>query len=154
MCFRAGTFAQPNLSKNNDDEDYLRFGLTVGGVYTSISNLSKVLVSESYYTGYTFKNNPQYGYTGGVFINYKFTESVSALYAELSYSPLTNILHYSDINNFDYDFKVNYQYISLEIWYKAYIIKGFYLATGPRLGFNLTPGALFYTSNGQDLYDV
>lgn len=143
------TIAQPN---RNSDDNFLRFGLTVGGVNTSISGLSKVLVSESYYTGYTFKNNPQWGFTGGIFINYKFTETVSALYAELSYSPLATDLHYSDINNFEYDFKVEYQYISLELWYKAYIFKGLYLGTGPRVGFNLTPGSIFYTSNGENLY--
>ena len=150
ICLMTDTFAQPNLNK--DDNDILRFGLTVGGVNTSISGLSKVLVSESYYTGYTFKNNPQMGFTGGIFINYKFTESVSALYGELSYSPLATVLHYSDINNFEYDFKVQYQYISLELWYKAYFFKGFYVGTGPRVGFNLTPGSIFYNSNGEDLY--
>ena len=150
FCVATGAFSQPN--HNKDDDNYLRFGLTVGGVNTSISDLSKVLVSESYYTGYTFKNNPQWGFTGGVFVNYKFTESVSAIYSELSYSPLTTVLHYSDINDFEYDFKVQYQFISIELWYRAYVFKGLYLGTGPRVGFNLTPGGLFYTSNGEDLF--
>ena len=42
--------------------------------------------------------------------------------------------------------------ISIELWYKAYVFRGLYLGTGPRLGFNLTPGGLYYTSNGEELY--
>ena len=144
------TFAQPN--RNIDDTKYLQFGLKVGAVNTSVSDLSKVLVSESYYTGYTFKNSPQWGLTGGIYINNKFPGSISAIYAELSYSPLNNVLHYSDINDFRYDFKLEYQYISIELWYKAYVLNGLYFGTGPRLGFNLTPGGIYYNSNGEDLY--
>jgi len=111
-----------------------------------------VLVSESYYTGYTFENSEVWGFTGGVYINYKFEESISALYSEISYSRLGNKLHYSDIDDLNYDFIIKYDYLNLELWYKAYLYGGLHLGIGPRIGFNLTPGGLFYTSNGEDLF--
>ena len=138
--------------RNSNKINYLQFGFKAGAVYTSISNLSKVLVSESYYTDYTFENSNEWGFTGGVYLNFKFEKSISALYSEFSYSRLGNKLHYSDINDLNYDFIINYDYINLELWYKAYFLKGMYLGVGPRMGFNLTPGALYYTSNREDLF--
>ncbi len=142
--------AQPGRGSNKTST--MQFGVKAGSVYTKITNLSKVLVSESYYTGYTFENISVWGFTGGLYLNYKFEESISAIYAEISYSRLGNKLHYSDIDDFNYDFIVKYDYFNLEIWYKAYIFQGVYLGAGPKMGFNLTPAGLYYTSNGEDLY--
>ena len=94
----------------------------------------------------------EWGFTGGLYLNYKFRESISAFYSELSYSRVGNKLHYSDINDLKYDFTIQYNYVNLELWYKAYILERFHLGAGPRIGFNLSPGALYYTSNGEDLF--
>jgi hypothetical protein len=130
----------------------LQFGFKAGVLSSNITNLSKVLVSESYYTGYSFDNSNVWSFTGGIFINYKFEESFSALYSELSYSRLGNLLKYSDVNNFTYDFTVKYDYLNWEMFYKVYFYEGLNLGVGPRIGFNLTPGGLYYTSNREDLY--
>lgn len=137
---------------NSDNLSAFQFGFKAGSVYTSISDLAKVLVSESYYTDYTFENSNTWGFTGGIFLRYKFDQSISAIYSEITYSSLGNNLHYSDINEFEYDFTIRYNYINLDFWYRVYIFNGFHLGTGPRLGFNLTPGALYYSSNGEDLF--
>jgi len=142
--------AQPGQSADNTSD--LQFGFKAGAVYTNISDLSKVLVSESYYTDYTFENSSMFGFSGGIYLNYKFEGSISAIYAELSYSRLGNKLHYSDINDFSYDFTVKYNYFNLDLWYKTYLFGAFHLGAGPRIGFNLTPGNIFYASNGEDLY--
>jgi len=142
--------AQPG--RNDDNTSGLQFGFKAGAVYTNISDLSKVLVSESYYTDYTFENFNELGFTGGIYLNYKFEQSISAIYSELSYSRLGNKLHYSDITDFSYDFIIKYNFLNLDLWYKAYIYKGLHLGAGIRIGFNLTPGGLYYTSNGEDLY--
>jgi hypothetical protein len=131
------------------DNNFLQIGLKAGAVYTKITDLSKMLVSEPYYTGYTFDNSSQWGFTGGIYLNYKLEESISAIYSEISYSRLGNKLHYSDIYDLNYDFIIKYNYLNLELWYKAYIFGGFHVGTGPRIGFNLTPGELYYTSNGE-----
>jgi len=150
LSFIVRISAQP--PRRSEDTKYLQFGIKVGVVNTKVSDLANVLVSESYYTGYTFKNTSAWGFTGGIFLNYKFTNSISAIYSELAYSPLASNLHYSDINDLQYDFKLEYHYISLELWYKAYVFKGLYIGTGPRLAFNLTPNGIYYTSNGEELY--
>jgi len=38
------------------------------------------------------------------------------------------------------------------MWYKAYIFRGLNPGTGPRIGFNLSPGDIYYTSNGEDQF--
>jgi hypothetical protein len=144
------TGAQPG--KSTDNINYLQLGFKAGTGYSNITDLSKVLVSESYYTGYTFENNSKPGFTGGLYVNYRFQNSISAMYFEISYSMLGNNLHYSDVDGFEYDFAIKYNYINLNFWYKAYLYNGFYLGIGPRLGLNVTPGALFYTSNGEDQF--
>lgn len=142
--------AQPG--GNTEKINFLQFGFKAGAANTSISDLSKVLVSESYYTGYTFENSSVWGFTGGLYINYKFEGSISAIYSELSYSRLGNKLHYSDVNDFNYDFEVKYDYFNLEFLYKVYFFNALYLGAGPKIGFILTPGNLYYTSNGEDLF--
>lgn len=142
--------AQP--ARGSDNNSFLQFGFKAGCSYSSISDLSKVLVSESYYTDYTFENSSVLSFSGGIYLNFKFEQSISAIYSEIGYSMLGNILTYSDINDLTYDMELKYHLFNLEFWYKAYILKGLYLGTGPRIGFNLTPGGLYYTSNGEDLY--
>lgn len=139
-------------AQKSREETYLQAGIKAGAGYSQITDLSKMLVSESYYTGYTFTNSSELSFTGGLYINYKFNESISAFYSELSYSQLGNKLHYSDINDLEYDFVVKYNYVNLDFWYKAYFLPGLSVGIGPRVGFNLTPGGLYYTSNGEDLY--
>lgn len=139
-------------TSKNQDNNFLQIGLKAGGVYTSITNLSKVLVSESYYTDYTFENSSAWGFTGGLYLNYKFEGSISAIYAELSYSRLGNKLHYSDINDLVYDFIIKFDYFNIELWYKAYVLNGLHLGAGPKIGFNLTPGDMYYTSNGEAIF--
>jgi hypothetical protein len=140
-----------NAQKSREDT-YLQAGIKAGAGYSQITDLSKMLVSESYYTGYTFTNSSELSFTGGLYINYKFKESISAFYSELSYSRLGNKLHYSDINELEYDYVIKYDYINVDFWYKAYFLPGLNAGIGPRIGFNLTPGGLFYTSNGEALY--
>lgn len=148
LMYLSGT-AQSARKQNNNN---LQVGLKVGAGYTEITDLSKILVSESYYTGYSFTNKGQYTFSAGIYLNYKFNESISAFYSEISYSRLGNNSHYSDINELEYDFTLKYDYLNLEFWYKAYLFKGLHLGIGPRIGFNLSPGALYYTSNGEALF--
>lgn len=145
-------FSLPAQTKGTGNDNFLQAGIKAGAGYSGISDLSKMLVSESYYTGYTFTNKGVASFTGGLYINYKFKESISAFYAEVSYSRIGNILHYSDVNNLEYDLEIKYDYINIDFWYKAYLVSGLYIGVGPRIGFNLTPGGLYYTSNGEAIY--
>jgi hypothetical protein len=142
-------FAQ--TKKNNTDKN-IDIGIKIGTVYTKIMDVSQTLVSESYYTGYTFKNPYTMGFTGSIYINYKIKNSISAIYSEVSYCRLGNMLHYSDVNNLNYDLSLRYEYINWELFYKIYFIPGLHAGIGSRLGFNILPNNLFYTSNGEDRF--
>lgn len=74
LCCATILKAQPRSAIKKSEN--LKFGFKAGAVYTWIIDLSKVLVSESYYTGYTFEDNSQWGFTAGVFLNYKFDETI------------------------------------------------------------------------------
>jgi len=137
--------------KNKDPKSF-QFGIKVGASFSKITDLSKVLVNEAYYSGYTFTNKNTWGFTGCVFLNYKFEETISAIYSEISYSRLGNVLQYADELDLKYDFTINYDFVNWELWYKAYVYRNLHFGVGFRLGFNLTPGNLYYTSNGEALY--
>jgi hypothetical protein len=137
--------------KKKEGQD-ITFGIRVGAVHTGISNLGNVLVSESYYSNYTFTNKDVWSATGSFFINYRFPETISAIEAEMGYMRLANELSYSDINAFEYKMKLKYDLLNVQLMYKAYPWQGVTMSFGPRFGFNLTPEALYYTSNGEATY--
>jgi hypothetical protein len=139
------TFSQ---SRKNNDKN-IDIGVKFGTVCTKITDFSETIVSETYYTGYSFENPYSWGFTGSVFINYKIEGSISAIYSEVSYSRLGNKLKYSDVQNLHYDLSLRYEYINWELFYKAYFIPGLHLGIGSRLGFNILPNNLFYTSDGE-----
>jgi hypothetical protein len=128
------------------------FGIKAGANYSKVTAIDRVLVSESYYTGYTFNTKYAWGATAGLYINYKLEGSISAIYSEISYNRLGSTLEYSDINAFEYNIDLRYDLITWELCYKAYITPWLPLSIGPRLGFNTSPDALFYSSNGQAIY--
>jgi hypothetical protein len=144
--------AQASPGGKQKERQDIVFGIRTGAVYTGVTNLSNVLVSESYYSGYSFSNKKVWSPTGGLFINYRFPETISAIETEMSYMRLNNVLHYSDINSFEYDMKLKYDLLNIQLMYKLYPFYGLTLSAGPRIGFNLTPEALYYTSNGEDTY--
>jgi hypothetical protein len=146
--------AQSQSKKYGDKSGYgnLTFGIKAGTTYSKISDLDRVLVSETYYTGYDFKNLYTWGGTAGVYINYKMEETILAIYSEIMYTKLGSLLKYSDVNDFNYDLQIKYNFIAWEMFCKAYVYKGLNIGVGPNLAFNITPDGLFYTSNGEATY--
>ncbi|HEX2975659.1 MAG TPA: hypothetical protein VHO68_06950, partial [Bacteroidales bacterium] len=124
LTFMLGMNMVMAQSQKHARDTYLQAGIKAGAAYSSITDLSKTLVSESYYTGYTFSNKGALSFASGLYINYKLQESISAFYAELSYARLGNKLHYSDINELEYDLESRYDYLNIEFCYKAYILEG------------------------------
>lgn len=130
----------------------IQFGIKAGTTYSKITDLDRVLVSESYYTNYDFSTKSAWGATTGIYLNYKLEETISAFYSEIAYNRLNSVLDYSDVNAFKYTINMRYDYITWEFCYKAYVLPWMPLSIGPRLGFNLTPNGLFYKSNGSATY--
>lgn len=130
----------------------IMFGAKVGANYSGISNTGAMLVSESYYSGYSLKEKDRFAGTAGIFVNYKFDGTIMAIQPELCYSRSSGALNYSDINNLNYNVDFNYDNIRLSFLAKAYPFAGFNIMVGPSLGYNLTPSGIFYTSNGESIY--
>lgn len=152
LLFLMVLLASPVRSQYFDDEKYLCFGIKAGASYSSIGNIQSMIISESEYKNYTFKENWIVNPYASLFINYKLPETVVALEGGLSYYQIGSKNKYSDINGLDYDLKFQYDYIGLEGYVRTYYYKGFNVAVGMRVGFNLNSNNLKYTSNGEDLY--
>jgi opacity protein-like surface antigen len=130
----------------------LMFGFKTGAAYSGISNTGAMIVSETYYSGYSLTEEDRFGALAGFFVNYKFEGSSMAIQPELSYVQMGGLLNYSDVNGLDYAIDFKYNYIRLNFLAKVYIVDGFHAFAGPGLALNVTPANIFYTSNHEDLY--
>lgn len=123
------------------------FGIKAGINRSSISNLSTILVSEDYYSGYSFTDEPQIAPMATLFVNYKINDSRMAMEGGISYYRQASKLIYSDIKDFTYTCKYQYSYLGMGANLKARVAKGLSAGVGMRFGFNLQPENLFYNSN-------
>lgn len=129
----------------------LVIGIHGGATYGSVSSLPEVIVSEDYYTGYTLNGTDAWGAGAGLFVNYKYPGSCFAVQPEVSYSQLNTNLNYEDVRGLLYDVKFKYSFINIACLLKVYPVAGLNLGVGPQVGFNLTPGSISYSSNGESL---
>lgn len=142
----------PVKSQYFDDEKRLCFGIKAGASYSSIGNIHSMIISENYFRNYDFDENFTINPSASLFINYKLEETVVALEGGISYYQIGSKSKYSDINGFNYDLKFQYDYIGLEAYVRTYYYKGFNAGAGLRVGFNINPKNIKYTSNGEDTY--
>jgi hypothetical protein len=129
----------------------LNFGVFAGGNSTDISELPEMIVPPNVYSGYTLEPKTCYGFTGGIFLNYRPGYFVS-FQPELSFATGYGKLVYSDLNDFKYDLDFKYNFLNVGIGFKFHLPVTphypLFLSVTPQVGFNLTPDELFYKSNG------
>jgi hypothetical protein len=129
----------------------INLGVFAGANGNQITGLSGMIVPENYYAGYNFTGDYSFGFTGGIFLNYR-PSHLFAVQPELSFAMQNGRLNYSDINDFSYDLDFKYNYLNVGVGFKLYPWRNLFLSATPQIGFNLTPDDLFYKSNGKDLY--
>ncbi len=129
----------------------LVFGIKAGAARSLISELSPIFVSEDYYSGYSFEEKESISPTALLFVNYRIDPSPIALEGQLSYFQQATDLVYSDIKEFTYTTKFRYHYLGVGGYIKTSVIKGFNVGVGLRLGINLSPENLTYTSNASEI---
>ncbi len=134
----------PSLAQYDSN---LVFGLKAGISQSSISQLSPIFVSEDYYTGYSFNEEKQLKPAVLLFVNYRINPSRIALEGHLGYFQQAAQLVYSDIKDFSYTTRFQYHYLGVGGYVKTLIVRGFNLGVGMRMGINLTPDNISYTSN-------
>lgn len=129
----------------------LNLGIFAGANGNQMTGLPEMIVPENYYTGYTLESQYRFGFTGGLFLNYRASH-LFGFQPELSFAMQHGQLHYSDINDLTYDLDFKYNYLNAGIGFKFYPWRNLFLSVTPQVGFNLTADNLFYRSNGEDLY--
>lgn len=128
-------------------DENLMFGIKAGVSRSTIANLPLILVSEDFYSGYTFDTQGLFRPVGTLFIHYRIFESPIGLEGQLSYFQHSANLHYSDVMNFAYTCKFHFHYVGVGAYVRTYIRSGLNIALGVRMGINLTPENINYTSN-------
>ncbi|KFF02218.1 outer membrane beta-barrel protein [Flavobacterium reichenbachii] len=130
----------------------ITYGLFVGGIHSTLSNLPDMIVVKGLYDGNTFEEKGKFGGTGGFFINWKYPYAKVAIQTELSYSGQGTDLNYEDIKGLKYKMTFGYSYINVGAQFKYYPFEGFYIGAGPYIGFNLASDNIKYTSNAQEVF--
>lgn len=126
-------------------------GLRLGGAYSLLKGLDKVLVSEDYYSNYTLKESGTFAPSLEVYYLYHSLPSSWAVSVGLAYYQRTGCLKYTDINALNYELKSAYHHIGFIAEGRFYPMnKGLYVAAGIRVGANLSPRGLKYRSNQEE----
>lgn len=135
----------------------LTYGLKVGGVRSQFSNLPEMVMGREHtLKQFDLTSKAKFGVEGGVFLNYKFPDTRTAIQSELLYRQAGAKVQYSQPSsgeNYELDF--NYSYLVLGATYRLYPLRGFNLGVGAFYAKNLSPNNLSYSSNVQGgLYDT
>lgn len=128
------------------------YGFKAGATYSSIDELATTIIRPIYpEETYNVSFEEQIGFTGGVFVYYRFNESSFAIQPEITYGDQGGIFNYDDVNGLEYTIDMKYSYLRLAPIIKIYPAAGLNLELGALLGFNLNTNNLDYTSNMPDL---
>ena len=125
-------------------------GVKAGLAVTQIKNLSTILVSEDYYSNYSFTDHKKCSPVASLFYNYHDKDKLFGGEFNLLYYQLHTSTEYEDINTLNYTVDFKYHYIGAGAYVKVYPYEGLFVAPGARLGICLTPDNVTYESNQED----
>lgn len=123
-----------------------------GGVSVcKMMGVPKMLVSEGYYSGYTFSEDYSVCPAAGIFFSYTIRNAPVGLEARFNYDQLKGSATYDDIEGFTYTTEATFHAIGASAHIKGYAYKGFYLSVGIGYCWNLILGKFTYSSNSGDM---
>jgi hypothetical protein len=138
------------LAQPEDDNWF--YGFRGGVTYGSVDGIANTIIPPVFPAEtYTTTESRLLGYTGGIFLYYRFAESRLAIQPSISFGQGGGQFDYSDINALEYQINFNYQYASIGAELKFYPFGGFHVGTGAEVGFNVAGDRLTYTSNQPEL---
>lgn len=123
------------------------YGAKTGVSLSKLTEISKMLVSEGYYSGYSFTEEFKPSVSADIFLSYKIPQSIVGIEARIEYNTINTNTSYSDIQKFTYTIDTKFQTIGASAHVKGYAYKGLYLAAGIGFGWNLTQNSFSYSSN-------
>jgi hypothetical protein len=139
------------LSAQPEDDNWF-YGFRGGVTYGSVDGIASTIIPPVFPADtYTTTESRLLGYTGGIFLYYRFADSRLAVQPSVSFGQGGGRFDYSDINALEYQINFNYQYASIGAELKFYPFAGFHLGTGAEVGFNVAGDRLTYTSNMPEL---
>lgn len=77
-------------------------GVRVGAGLSKVTEIPKMLVSEGYYSGYSFTDDFRPSITTNIFLSYKIPQSPIGIEGRIAYDAMNARTTYSDIENFTY----------------------------------------------------
>lgn len=130
--------------------------------WSRIENLQTTIIPESFFQNYDAKTTTVKNWGGGLFVNYRHTNSSSVshfgLQLEAGYSPQGGKMTFENKEkNFRYDMDFKYRYISTGLLIKYYPFdydaalewaQGFNLAFGAQANFPLKSDDIYYKADG------
>lgn len=125
-------------------------GVKAGLAVTKMKELSSILVSEDYYTNYSFTDHMKCSPSASIFYNYHDNDKLFGGEFDLLYYQLHTSTEYEDINTLNYTTDFKYHYVGAGAYVKVYPYKGLFIAPGARVGFCLSPDNVTYETNQED----
>lgn len=137
-------------------ETNITYGLKVGGLYSTISNLPESIKGrDNSLDNSTLKSDGKYGLEGGFFVNMKLHDTRVAIQPEILFRQSGETITYNDTSGKEYELKFDYSYLEIGALYKAYPFEGANIGIGAFYGINIAPNNIAYSSNeAGGLYDV
>src|SRR4051812_11910075 len=86
-----------SFAQSDADEIPLKYGIRAGASYSSIADLETTILSEPYFINYTLKTEPRYGWSTGIFLNYRLRNQVVALESEIMYAQQGSDLKFKNV---------------------------------------------------------
>ena len=128
-------------------------GLRLGCGISSNSNVQHILVSEEYYSNYTFRKRLQVVPTAELYFLYTPQGDLWGIEAGITYYNRTACVRYDDKNELNYTLSARYHHLGIASYFNLYPFKEkntLHISLGGRLGANLSPQNLSYTGNQED----
>jgi hypothetical protein len=129
--------------------DQLMFGLKAGADFSTITNLTNTLVNDEYKPLYYFSEKGGYQPAVSLFTHYRFDQSQIGIDARISYyQAATEIEKRSQVTATIEDYDIRYHYLSIGLYSKVYLYRGFNLGIGANVGacLNSSSGIAYQSS--------
>ena len=127
------------------------FGVKAGAIFSKISGIGDMLVSEGFYSGYSFTDDFRPSVSANIFFSYSIPRTPVGLEARISYDGVNSRTNYSDIEGFSYTLSTKFQTLGSSAHIKGYTYKGLYASVGIGYGWCLGSNNFRYSSNSSEI---
>lgn len=127
------------------------YGVKASASLSKMSGIPKMLISEGYYSGYSFTEDLRPSFSASIFLSYRIPHSPIGLEGRISYDAINTRTTYDDIEGFTYTVDAKFQTVGASAHIKGYAFKGLYLSAGIGYGWNITKDIFSYSSNSSEM---